>query len=309
MFQIEKMPKTFRKGSGLFICCMLIVSVVWFVVFYLAVNINSILMAFKSVAGIDDLGRVEYVWGLENFRQIFREFAMEGSDMRIALRNTMKYFCLNFFLIVPLTYFTSYFLYKKILFHKFFRVLFYLPSIISGVTMVIIYKNIIGGYGPLYMLMRDVFGITIPAYLTNASTATNAILVYCVWTGFGVNIVLYQGAMGRVPEEILEAAKLDGVSWWRELFEIITPLVWGTVSMTLILAMTGIFTTSGPILLFGTDGSYETWTISYLIFSLVYSGGVFQYPAAIGVFFTICSIPIVFAFRYLMNKIDPKIEY
>lgn len=306
---IERMPKTFRKGSSIFIITLLIIPIVWFVVFYLAVNFNSILMAFKTLDGIDEGGKKIFVFGLDNFRQLFMEIDTPNSNIRIALVNTLKYFGLNFFIITPLTYVISYFLYKKIRGYKFFRVLFYAPSILSGVVMVILYKNLISGYGPLYTLFLDVFGVELPAFLTNPEYATKMILVYCLWTGFGVNIVLYQGALSRVPNEIIEAGKIDGAPWYTELFKILTPLVWSTISTTLILAMTGMFTASGPILLFGTNGAYETMTIDYYIFSQVYDSGVFNYPAAVGIFFTIYSLPIVFGFRYVMNKLDPKVEY
>ena len=64
----------------------------------------------------------------------------------------------------------------------------------------------------------------------------------------------------------------------------------------------------GPILLFDTGGAFETSTIAYWIFKNVDSG-VYEYPASVGFFFTLVSIPIVFLFRWLINKIDPDVEY
>ena len=117
-----------------------------------------------------------------------------------------------------------------------------------------------------------------------------------------------QDVFKNPPTDLLElSAKIDGVTWFRELFQIITPLVWSTISMTLIVAMTGLFTTGGPIMLFGT--TEESWTISYYIFSQVHDSGIFYYPASMGIFFTLISMPIVLGFRYIMNKLDPKIEY
>ena len=308
-FNIERMPRTFRKGSGLFVICMLIIPVAWFIVFYVAVNFNSIIMGFKQVKGVDVDGKKVFVFGLDNFRQLFFEIDNPKSTIRISMINTLKYFCLNFFIVIPLTYFISYFLYKKISGYKFFRVLFYMPSIISGVTMVIIFKNIVGTGGPVDELSKLLFGEELPALLTNPEHATNVIMIYCVWTGFGVNIILYQAAFQRVPHEVIEAAKIDGVPWYKELIFVITPMTWSTLSTTLIIASATLFTAGGPILLFGTGGAYDTSTISYYIFSQVYDSGVFNYPAAVGIFFTIYSLPIILGFRYVMNKLDPKVEY
>lgn len=305
----EKMPKTFRKGSSIFIFSMLIVPILWFLIFYVAVNANSILMAFKTLKGISENGTKLFAFSLDNFRQLFMEIDTPNSVIREAIANTLKYFSLNFFIILPTTYFVSYFLYKKIYGYKFFRVLFYMPSILSSVTMVIIFKNLIGSGGPVDNLMQSVFGTQLPPLLTNQEYATPTILAYCLWTGFGVNIILYQGAFQRIPEAIIDAGKIDGVPWFKELVLIITPMAWTTLSMTFILAMTGLFTGGGPILLFGTGGAYETYTISYYIFSQVYDNGVFNYPAAVGIFFTIYSLPIILGFRYVMNKVDPKVEY
>lgn len=305
----EMMPKPFRKNMTPFIIGMLLIPILWFIIFYLVVNVNSILMAFKYITGVDDNGRIIYSWGLENYRKMFNAFSSPGySELRVSLINTLKYFFLNLLIIIPLTYFVAYFLYKRIRGYKFFRVLFYLPSIISGVAMVIIFKNMITTYGPIYMLLKKLFNYEMPPLLTNAKYATNTIMVYCVWVGFGVNTVLYQGAMGRIPIEVIEAGKLEGIKWWQELWYVVTPMVWPTLSTTLILAITQLFVTSGPILLFDTGGAFETSTIAYWIYKNVDSG-VYEYPASVGFFFTLVSIPIVFSFRWLVNKIDPDVEY
>ena len=302
------MPKTFRKGMPGFIICMLAVPVAWFIVFYVVVNFNSIILAFRSLDGVSSTGAPIYKWGFDNFAKFFEAFALDTDDVQLSLWNTLKYFALNVLCILPLTSFFAYFMYKKIWGHKFFRVLFYMPSILSAVTMTTLYKNILGGYGPVDEFWKWLTGNPIPAFFTSYELGTPIIMVYQVWVGFGVNMILYQGAMGRIPEEVIEAGKLDGISWWRELFQVVTPMVWGTLSTTLILAFTGLFNSSGPILLL-TNGAFHTSTINFFIFNQVYRYSEYAYPAAIGLFFTVVSMPIVFGFRALMNKLDPKVEY
>ena len=302
------MPKTFRKGMPLFIISMLAVPVAWFIVFYVVVNFNSIILAFRSIVGVSSVGTPVYEWGFGNFLKFFEDFVLDTGDVQISLWNTLKYFALNVLCILPLTYFFAYFIYKKIWGHKFFRILFYMPSILSAVTMTTIYKNILGGYGPIDEFWKALTGNSIPAFFTSYELGTPIIMIYQVWVGFGVNMILYQGAMGRIPEEVIEAGKLDGISWWREMFQVVTPMIWGTLSTTLILAFTGLFNSSGPILLL-TNGAFHTSTINFFIFNQVYRYSEYAYPAAIGLFFTMISLPIVFGFRALMNKLDPKVEY
>lgn len=133
------------------------------------------------------------------------------------------------------------------------------------------------------------------------------ILFYVFWTGFGSNIVLLTGAIHRLPTDVLEYAKLDGVKMTRELVQIIIPMIWPTLSTLLVFATAGLFTNSGPILLF-TEGQYKTMTIGYFIFNEVQSNS-YEYPAAIGLVFTVIGFPLVMIVKGVLGKIFEDVEY
>ena len=137
---------------------------------------------------------------------------------------------------------------------------------------------------------------------------TGTILIYCIWTGFGTNLILMTGAMARIPEDVLEAGQLDGVSWLRELVSIIVPLIWPTFTTLIVLTFVGIFTASGPILLFAKDEPAAS-TISYFIFKSVKFSGETNFPAAVGLFFTVISVPIIIGIKKLMERWQDAIEY
>lgn len=255
MKQFDDMPKAFRKSKYIFVYLMVSLAIVNFIVFYVAVNLNSILLAFQEFIGYDENYVEQYVWSLGNFKSMFKEFALPNSTVGIAVRNTLKYFATNIFLMIPVSYFVSYLLFKQIRGYGVFRVVFFLPSIISAVVYVTVFKNLISTFGPLYMLLDKVFGYQMPPLLGDSRTATPTIIIYTIWTGLGINMILYQGAMKRIPTEVLEACQIDGGNKFHELFYIITPMVWPTVSMTIILAFTGLFNSSGPILLFSEAGT------------------------------------------------------
>ena len=217
-------------------------------------------------------------------------------------------------IVLPVSLIISYFLYKKIAGYKIFRIIFYLPAIISGMALVSAYKELIGP-GNLWDMFLHLFGKSVPikGYLDNAKSATKVILIYTIFTSFTSNVLLFSGAMARVPTEVLESAKLEGCSPFRELIELIFPLIWPTFATQLVFTMTGIFTASGPLLLFNAPS--ESTTISYWIFTSVYgvNGGgatenAYNLVSATGLCFTIAGLPIILGVRKLTDKIDP-VEY
>jgi ABC-type sugar transport system permease subunit len=140
------------------------------------------------------------------------------------------------------------------------------------------------------------------------------ILIYNVWTGFTGNILLYCGTMARVPLEVLESSKIEGCGAFREFVQIIIPLIFPTISTQIILLFTGVFTSSGPILLFDPNSSYGTVTLSYWIFKQVYGTGTvggsgsYNLVSATGLCFTLFGVPIILFIRWLMERI-PAVEY
>lgn len=118
----------------LFVYLMLLPAAINFAVFYVAINVNSFVMAFQHPVGIGTDGFIiEY--GFENFARLIRELGVPTNDVSVALRNTLYYFITNLLITVPLSYLFSYFLYKKMWGYKFFRIVFFLPSIIQGWCM------------------------------------------------------------------------------------------------------------------------------------------------------------------------------
>ena len=294
-----------RLRKNLFIVGMLSIAIVHFLVFWLYVNLSSILMAFKNVT-------IEGTkWGFGNFKIMFDSFRNPTSELRGAFVNTMIFFAVNLLIKLPLTFICSYFLYKKIKGYKYYRFVFFLPSIISAVVLTSLLKYMVNPGGPLPRIYEMLWGREAPLFLADSDYALGVILFYTIWSGFGVNIILFQGAMSRIPPEIIEAGKIDGVGMTRELFQIVTPLVWPTISTVVVLAFVGIFSSSGEILLF-TKGLYDTYTISYWIFELVQgiNGTVnLEYASTVGIFFSVIALPIVLLVKRGLEKITESVEY
>ena len=298
-------------GRIIFIVVMLTVPLANWLVFWLGVNFNTILMAFK-----DNFGN----WSLENFPRVWESLTNPSDpqiSIQVGLGNTLIYFASGLFISLPLSLILSYFIYKKIFLYRSFRVIFYLPAIISGVAMSIVFMEFIKPYGPLGNIL-SVFGIEMPpeGLLARSGSATWTIVFYSIWTGLSGNMILLNGAMTRIPAEVLEAARLDGVSPFRELISFILPLIWPSLSSMLVFQFVGILGSSGPILLFAPRGEANTMTLSYWIFYQVYGGGGvggaagrnLSMVSAAGLCFTAVSLPITFFVRWLAEKVNTE-EY
>lgn len=294
MGQAKKLKDT------IFVYCLIALPLIEFFTIYVYINIDSFFLAFQRGG--------EFA-GLENFKMLWDEVRADNSTILVAIKNTFIYFGAGLILFVW-SIFLSYFFYKKILAYKFFRFVLYMPAIISPVVFVALFKNLTSVNGAIALIIKNFNpDFRMPNLLARSETATWTMVVYVLWMGWTKNMLYLGGSLARIPLEVLESARLDGVGPWDELTKILVPLLLPTLSTLLLLDVVGILGSSGPILLF-TKGDYNTTTISYWMFTLVYNTGNDQYvkASAAGICLTLIMFPVVYTMRWLIGKID-SVEY
>ena len=292
------MPTCLRKSATPFLIIMAIPAI-YGILRYFITNAYSILLAFSDGEPFKD------PFTIRNFRMFWADMQGDGI-LLLALSNTLKYFIVG--LIQQfICYVAAYFMYKKIPGYKAFRFLYYLPCLIPGVVTTAIFMELIRVGGPLYKLVNGLFGIEYNELLARPETATKTIIVFLFISGIGTTYLIYMGAMNRIPVEVLESAKMDGCTGWREFWSIVFPLTFGTYSTFFLMSLCGIFTASGPIL-YMTQGGARTTTLGYWLFSQIIDGS-YNYPAAVGLVFTLLGIPILIISRWAVNKITPEVTY
>ena len=299
----KKSIQSFERSGKIFAYLMISVAVLHFAVFWIYINLDQFLMAFsyRTVGGEERLT-------LDNFRRIFEELGQADSVLVYSVVNTLKYWVMSAVKLI-LTVFVAYFIWKKIPLSRTYLFIFFLPSILPPVMLVTLFKNMISTVGPLAAVLKNLFGTEIPPLLMHYTTATNTIIFYTFWAGLGINMLILLGAFGRIPESIIDAGKIDGCGWLRELWSITVPLIWETVQVMLLLNISSLFIASGPILLFTNGNEYtRTYTISFWMYIEVQKGN-FYYPAAVGLFFTVLALPLVFISRFILAKLNKGVTY
>ena len=301
-----------RKKQLMFIWGWLALPIRSWLIFFLYVNISSVLQAFQDVTG---------KWSLDNFKFFWNSVTGTNGDsgtLKIALKNTLFFFTIDFFVKFPFQLMVAYFLYKKIFGYKIYRYIFYFPVIISNVAMTGVFKEIISPLGVLGELCRE-WGIALPkeGLLSNSETVVQTVAVYGIWDSLGAMMLILCGAMVRIPTETLESGRLDGVGAFREFFQLILPMIWSTLSTMMLLKLTGILTASGEIMLLVGDTasfSLKAHTLSHWIFSKVYAsgnhmGGQYGQVSAAGLSFTLIVAPFILFVKWLFTEKIPKVEF
>ena len=303
----KKLRKS-KTGEFLFFLALIIYPVVQFCVFYIGVNFNSILLAFKTF-NIDT--SEFYFVGFDNFKQFFYDV---GNDpvMIMAIKNSFKIYAVTLFIALPLNIFFSYFIYKKVPCSKFFQVILFMPQVLSAIVMSLMFKFFVDRGLP--SILSALGFKNIPAFLVDKNTAFNTIMFYCVWSGFGTQILIYSSAMSRIDESLVEYAKLEGMSAFREFFQITLPLIFPTMITFLVAGIAGIFTNQAQVFNFyGSSADYYLQTLGYNFFIKVASGDAslpnYPYAAAGGVVFTVIAVPLTILIKRLLEKINPVTEY
>lgn len=305
----RKKKKKFRWSRLFFILSFIILPTINFLIFYVYLNFSSILMAFQQIqAG-------ETVWTLENFRMFFREFQKTSSTIRIAFVNTGKSFLITE-VMFAVGFFVSYFLYKQILGHKIFRVLFFLPGLMAGTIVSSFFIKLVSYEGPVASIVQSVFHMSeTPMLLSDSRYANQTIFANMIWLSFPGNMVLWGGTFSRIPDSVIESAKLDGVNWIQEAFRIIIPVVWPTFSMLFILSLVGFFSASGQVFLL-TKGELGTMTVSCWMYLQIYNNtgnadasNTYNFMSAIGILMTACTGVIVLITRKITNRYYSDVQY
>lgn len=292
-----------------FVGILLLYPVLQFVLTWAFVNIGSIMMAFQRIGRGGDVTFV----GFENFVNVIKDMFSGSNDTGVSwlnnssviLLNSLGYGAITIFISLPLSMLFAYFLQKGMPLANVFRVIFFLPNIIPVVALVMAYNMPLdSSYGYLYKLLESM-GYSGGYIYSNWPSSQMWVYLYCIWAGLGYNVVLLSGAIGRIPKDIFESARLDGAGYMTEFVRITIPLIWPTIVTLIVLGMTNVLTLYlQPYLLTNGTGTGFTSSIAMEIFTntATYNPRLYTEMAAKGLLFTVIWAPIVLLARNRLSK-------
>lgn len=305
----EPYVKTKRKQNtkrNIFIALMLIYPLLHFVVFTVYINFDTIALCFQRFNIM--AGKNEFV-GLYWFKKFFSEMAQSYSLQRSFI-NSLFFIPVTNLILLPLSVLAAYFLYKKVPFSRMYRVTFFLPSIVSITIMTMCFSFMFDStFGVVNDLLSRLGFINPPVWLGDPNTAMPMVFFYCVWVGIGFNVVLLGGAMGRIPDDLIEYGNLEGIGLTTELFRVVIPMVWPTIGTLLVTGTTSAFTIfMQPKLLTGGGPNFSSSTIGLYVVSATETNQ-YNWAATVGVIFSIVGILLVMTIKHFVDKLGNDVEY
>lgn len=298
-----------KQKDLLFYVLLMAYPVIQFCIFYVVVNFNSILLAFKDynygTTGFESAG---YQWvGFKQFTKIFTELKANPA-LSASIGNSLIVYAVTTISMSTLTVWFAFYIFKNKFASKFFRIILFLPQVISPLVMAVMFTSVAENVLP-ELLGKS--GWKIPPLLSDVNTRFGTALFYSIWASFGTSILLYNGNMAAIDPEVIEAATIDGADGFKEFLYIIFPLVYPTFSTFFVVHIAGIFTNQMSLhTLYGEMASPKIQTFGYYLFVRVAQGNLKEYPflSAMGLMMTFIAVPLTLFVRWGMKKIGPSVD-
>ena len=284
------------KSQRRFVFACLAPAVILVALFMFWPTVNVFRMSLYRMGGITN--RKEFI-GLQNFKTL-----MQDKNFLEAMQNTILIIVMvMIFTIVFAILFAAILQRGKFKGKNFFRVIFYIPNILSIVVIGGIFGAI---YDPSNGLLNTFLEAVHLDFLTHKWMGEPKIVIYSiifalVWQAIGYYMVMYMSGMSAIPEDLYEAASLDGSSEINTFFTVTLPLIWTNIRTTLTFYIISTINLSFLFVQIMTDGGPNGKTEVFLnyMYKQAYGNGAYGYGMAIGV--------VVFIFSFVLAAIVNKI--
>jgi len=236
--------------------------------------------------------------GFQNFYKLINDAQFFRS-----LLNTLIFLVIHIPLQIIIALCFAVLLNQKIRFIGFFRAAYFLPVVVSGVVVTILWQQLYGYETGLLNRMLAGLGIQKVGWLTNPAIAMASIALMATWKNVGLYIVLFLAGLQTVPQYLYESADLEGASAWQKFRYITLPMINPTMFMVVILSTIGGFSLFiEPYVM--TGGGPLNSTLSAVLY--IYKEGFFYYhmgyASTLGFFFAGVILLVIFIQKRYVEK-------
>jgi raffinose/stachyose/melibiose transport system permease protein len=230
--------KRARKPFPTHILIFLAPAVIVYTIFMIYPLLDSLRLSFFSIT---DQGKDVFV-GMQNYVHLFTDNDLAPRFWG-ALKNNLVFFAINMLVQNPIGLLLAALLSSGGRGRNFFRTVIFMPTVLSVVIIGFIWNLILNPlWGVSQSMLKFVgLGVLFKPWLGLASTALPTVSLISVWQFIGIPMILFYAALIGIPDELTEAARVDGATGWQSFWRIKFPLILPTVGIVAVLTFVGNF--------------------------------------------------------------------
>lgn len=236
--------------------------------------------------------------GLENYKRIFND-----EVFWLSLKNAGRYAIWFVPLSIISALLVALLLNQKIRGMKLYRTAYFVPVVSSGVAVAVVWAFLFDTH---YGLINDWLGrVGIPGlgWLTDPKYAMLSVIIFSIWKSLGSNVVIYLAALQGVPQQLYEAAEIDGAGSWAKFRHITLPMVSPTTFFMLIMGLIGAFQVFEQIMIMTGGGPMRSTYVVYMyMYDYAFRYNEMGYGSAVGYIMAI----IIFALTIINMKVSRR---
>ena len=249
-----------------------------FLIFKVYPVILAIIMSFQDFQGITSQDWV----GFSNYENVF-----ELVRFSQALTNTTVYTIGTLLVLIPLPLILAVLLDSgRVVASTVFRVLIFLPALTSLVVAGTVFRLILAKDGFLNLFLEGTLGLERLRWLEVSEMALPSLILIATWRWTGINILYFNSGLVNIPQELYEAAAIDGASPWQMFWRITLPMLRPTTFFVVVLSIIGGYQVFvEPFILYtgGAGPGDGGLTLALLIYRTAFTSFHFGTAAAMGV--------------------------
>ena len=280
MSQVPKKRKNDTAGFALSLPY-----VIFFLLFVAYPLIFSIILMFHRWNVVTPM---EWI-GSRNFERLFRDPLFYKS-----VGNTLRFLLIQIPLQIVVALSFALLLNSRLRFRSLFRTLYFLPVVVSGVVVTILWQQLYSFDSGLLNKLLTALGFPRIPWLVDPDVAMPSVALMSTWKNVGIYIVFFLVGLQNIPKELYESASIDGATPIRQFFRITLPMLNPTVVVVLVLSTIGGFSLFiEPYVLTGGGPMQSTLSTVLYIYNQAFYFSHMGYAATLGFVFALVIFLVV----------------
>ncbi|HEY5584202.1 MAG TPA: sugar ABC transporter permease [Ruminiclostridium sp.] len=279
-----------KRNQNIFIVITTVPALIFYVAIFLYPIFRAVTMSFYRWSGLTS-GTEKFI-GLNNFKKL-----LQDDRFWLTVKNSaVLMICVPVGVVVLALLFAAMLTRRKLAENNLYRTIFFLPNVLSVVVIAMLWQLI---YHPTLGILNTLLekvGLESIArvWLGDAGTALLCVAATMIWTSIGYYLVLFMAGIEGIPEQLYEAAVIDGAGEVAQFFNITLPLLWEILRVAFILLISNAFYGALVFVQVMTNGGPDnaSLTMPNYMYNMAFQNSNMGYATAVGVAIFIVGISL-----------------